>query len=97
MNWTAFMIFAVVIGGIGTVTGPIVGTLLYFSLQQYLADLGSSYLIILGAVAILVMLKAPKGLWGLVLDRWNLRFFPVQIRVRTVDTAPTAAERSTNP
>ena len=97
VNWSAFMIFAVVIGGIGTITGPIVGTLIYFSLQQYLADLGPTYLIILGAVAVLVMVKAPKGLWGLVLDRWDLRFFPVEIRVRTVDTAPTAAERSTNP
>jgi branched-chain amino acid transport system permease protein len=88
VNWSAFMIFAVVIGGIGTITGPIVGTLIYFSLQQYLADLGPTYLIILGAVAVLVMLKAPKGLWGLVLDRWDLRFFPVEIRVRTVDPPP---------
>jgi branched-chain amino acid transport system permease protein len=96
VNWSAFMIFAVVIGGIGTITGPIVGTLIYFSLQQYLADLGPMYLIILGAVAVLVMLKAPKGLWGLVLDRWDLRFFPVEIRVRTVDPPPpTAAQGRT--
>ena len=82
VNWTAFMIFAVVIGGIGTITGPIVGTVVYFLLQEYLADLGSVYLIILGAVAILVMLKAPRGLWGLVTDRWNVRLFPVQVRAR---------------
>jgi branched-chain amino acid transport system permease protein len=85
VNWTAFMIFAVVIGGIGTVTGPIVGTLLYLLLQQYLADLGSWYLIILGAVAILVMLRAPRGLWGLVTDRWNVDLFPVRLRVRVVE------------
>jgi branched-chain amino acid transport system permease protein len=82
INWTVFMIFAVVIGGLGTITGPIVGTLVYFALQQYLADLGSVYLIILGAVAIVVMLKAPNGLWGLVIDRWNVPFFPIQLRVR---------------
>jgi branched-chain amino acid transport system permease protein len=82
VNWTAFMIFAVVIGGIGTITGPIVGTLVYFALQEYLADLGSVYLIVLGAVAIVVMVKAPRGLWGLVVDRWNIEFFPVQLRVR---------------
>jgi branched-chain amino acid transport system permease protein len=81
VNWSAFMIFAVVIGGIGTITGPLVGTIVYFLLQQYLADLGPVYLIIVGVIAILVMLTAPKGLWGLVLDRWNLRFFPVELRV----------------
>jgi branched-chain amino acid transport system permease protein len=29
-----------------------------------------------------VMLAYPQGLWGLVADRWDLRFFPVQRRVR---------------
>lgn len=91
VNWTAFMIFAVVIGGIGTITGPIVGTLVYFLLQEYLADLGSVYLIILGAVAILVTLRAPRGLWGLVTDRWNVRLFPVQVRVRYADASPDDA------
>jgi branched-chain amino acid transport system permease protein len=95
VNWSAFMIFAVVIGGIGTISGPIVGTLVYFALQQYLADLGPLYLIVLGAVAVLVMLRAPKGLWGLVLDRWDLRFFPVEIRVRTVDPEHNATQGRT--
>lgn len=90
VNWTAFMIFAVVIGGLGTVTGPIIGTLVYFLLQEYLADLGSVYLIILGAVSILVMLRAPHGLWGLVASRWNVEPFPVRIRVRT-GADPTGA------
>ncbi len=91
VNWTAFMIFAVVIGGIGTVTGPIVGTLVYFLLQEYLADLGTVYLIILGAVSILVMLRAPKGIWGLIAGRWEVEPFPVRLRVRTsaTDDPPT--------
>jgi branched-chain amino acid transport system permease protein len=89
VNWTVFMIFAVVIGGIGTISGPIVGTIVYFLLQQYLADLGPTYLIILGAVAILVMLRAPKGLWGLVMDRWNVEFFPIQLRVRSESEPPS--------
>lgn len=83
VNWTAFMIFAVVIGGIGTITGPIVGTLVYFLLQRYLADLGSVYLIILGVVSIVVVLRAPRGLWGLIVQRWgHVDPFPVRIRVR---------------
>jgi branched-chain amino acid transport system permease protein len=93
VNWTAFMIFAVVIGGIGTISGPILGTAVYFLLQQYLADLGTLYLIILGAVAIAVMLKAPRGLWGLMMSRWNLRFFPVQLRVRAAPGEKPEGER----
>ena len=81
VNWTAFMIFAVVIGGIGTISGPILGTVLYFLLQQYLADLGATYLILLGTLAVLVMLKAPRGLWGLVTDRWDVRLFPITMRI----------------
>jgi branched-chain amino acid transport system permease protein len=94
VNWSAFMIFAVVIGGIGTITGPIVGTLVYFALQQYLANLGPVYLIILGAVAVVVMLRAPRGLWGLVLDHWDLRFFPVELRITTTEHERALIDRT---
>jgi branched-chain amino acid transport system permease protein len=82
VNWTAAMIFVVVIGGIGTIEGPIVGTLVFFALRELLADYGAWYLIILGAVAIVVMVWAPQGLWGVIAARFDLRFFPVQRRVR---------------
>lgn len=80
-DWTAFVIFITVIGGIGRIEGPIIGTIVFFVLRQTLADLGSLYLLMLGAVAILVMLKAPKGLWGLVVDRFGWQIFPLQRRV----------------
>ncbi len=48
-DWTAFVIFITVIGGIGRIEGPIVGTLVFFLLRQFLADLGTIYLIMLGA------------------------------------------------
>ncbi|MCF2904653.1 branched-chain amino acid ABC transporter permease [Octadecabacter sp. CECT 8868] len=81
-DWTAFVIFIVVIGGIGTLEGPIIGTLLFFALRETLADYGTIYLIALGAVAIVVMLKAPKGVWGLIRDRYDLELFPLSYRVR---------------
>jgi branched-chain amino acid transport system permease protein len=81
-DWTAFVIFIVVIGGIGTLEGPVIGTLLFFALRETLADYGTVYLIALGAVAIVVMLKAPKGVWGLVRDRYDLELFPLSYRVR---------------
>jgi branched-chain amino acid transport system permease protein len=93
VNWTAFMIFAVVIGGIGTVTGPIVGTAVFFLLQRYLADLGSVYWILLGLIAIAVMLWAPRGIWGLVTSRWDIELFPVQVRVRPAAPSEPAEHR----
>ena len=80
-DWTAFVIFITVIGGIGRVEGPIIGTVVFFLLRQTLADLGAAYLLILGAVAIAVMLKAPKGLWGLIADRYGWQVFPLQRRL----------------
>ena len=44
------------IGGIGRIEGPIIGTVVFFLLRQTLADLGAIYLMMLGAVAIVVML-----------------------------------------
>jgi branched-chain amino acid transport system permease protein len=80
-DWTAFVIFITVIGGIGRIEGPIIGTLLFFLLRQMLADLGSLYLLILGVIAIAVMLVAPKGIWGLIAERTGLEIFPLTRRV----------------
>jgi branched-chain amino acid transport system permease protein len=54
VNWSAYMIFIVVIGGIGTIEGPIVGTIVFYVLQEELSNYGAWYLIILGSVAVLV-------------------------------------------
>jgi len=80
-DWTAFVIFIVVIGGIGTLEGPIIGTLVFFLLRETLADLGSIYLMILGAVAIVIMLYAPSGVWGFIRSRYGIELFPVTPRV----------------
>jgi ABC-type branched-subunit amino acid transport system permease subunit len=77
VQWTAEMAFAVIIGGLGTIEGPILGTIVYMVLQQTLASYNAWYLIILGLVAIVIALFARRGLWGLVDSRLNLRLFPV--------------------
>jgi branched-chain amino acid transport system permease protein len=87
VNWTAYMIFIVVIGGIGTIEGPIVGTIIFFVLQQELSDYGVWYLIILGSVAVLSAVWLRGGVWGEVATRLDLHLFPVQRRVR-VRTGP---------
>ena len=77
VQWTAEMAFAVIIGGLGTIEGPILGTIVYMVLQQTLASYNAWYLIILGLVAIAVALFARRGLWGLVDDHLHIRLFPV--------------------
>lgn len=81
MDWTAFVVFIVVIGGIGTIEGPILGVLVFFLLQNYFADYGTWYLMALGIIATGVMLVAPQGLWGLVQAKYGIRLFPVQRRL----------------
>jgi len=81
LDWTAYVIFIVVIGGIGTMEGPVIGAIVFYLMQRYLADFGASYLILLGALGILVMLFAPKGLWGLVSERYDLTLFPTRRRL----------------
>ena len=80
-DWTAFVIFITVIGGLGRIEGPIVGTVVFFLLRQTLADLGTIYLMMLGLVAIVVMLVAPKGIWGLVVQGFGWQVFPLERRV----------------
>ena len=99
LDWTAYVILIVVIGGIGTIEGPIVGVLVFYLLQSYLASYGTWYLILLGALAIVIMLVAPKGIWGYVSERYGLVLFPVQRRLLAPDARPSfeaAQERRTS-
>lgn len=81
LDWTATVIFIVVIGGVGTIEGPILGVLVFFALQSSLSQLGAWYLIALGLIAVAVMLLAPRGLWGLIEARTGLQIFPVRRRL----------------
>ncbi|MCA0204206.1 MAG: branched-chain amino acid ABC transporter permease [Proteobacteria bacterium] len=80
-DWTAYVIFIVVIGGIGTIEGPILGVLVFFALRSTLADYGSWYLLTLGLTAIVAMIFAPKGLWGLLSARTGWHLFPIRHRL----------------
>jgi len=80
-DWTVVVIFMVVIGGIGTIEGPFIGMLIYIFLREWLADYGTYYLILLGLIAIVIMLKAPSGIWGWVTQRYNVQLFPVGRRL----------------
>jgi ABC-type branched-subunit amino acid transport system permease subunit len=92
VQWTAEMAFATIIGGLGTIEGPIVGTAVYMVLQQTLASYNAWYLIILGLVAVVIALFFRRGLWGLVDSRLSFRLFPVGYWLRTPGAAPQPVE-----
>jgi len=82
VDWTAYMIFMVLVGGLGTFEGPIVGALVLFGIQNEWADNGVWYLVGLGATAILFALVLPRGIWGTVEERFGFRVMPVGYRLR---------------
>jgi branched-chain amino acid transport system permease protein len=75
------MIFMVLVGGIGTFEGAILGAVIFFLMETWFAASGVWYLVGLGLVAVLFSLLAPRGIWGEVLRRWNLQLLPVGYRV----------------
>ncbi|MBI1758810.1 MAG: branched-chain amino acid ABC transporter permease [Actinobacteria bacterium] len=83
VGYSAIMIFAVVIGGIGTIEGPVVGAVVYYLLDKYFGQSGVWYFVGLGLVAILVTLFLPKGIWGELASRWHLSLLPVGYRTRS--------------
>jgi branched-chain amino acid transport system permease protein len=89
-DWTVVVIFMVVIGGIGTLEGPFIGMLIYIVLRELLSDYGTIYLMLMGAIAIAVMLKAPFGLWGWIAQRFDLQLFPVGRRLVPASSKDTA-------
>lgn len=81
VQWSAYMIFIVIIGGIGYLEGPIVGAIVFFVLQQTLANFGTWYLIVLGLIAMAGALWLPRGLWGTFSEATGIRLFPVGYHV----------------
>ena len=69
IDWTVKLVFMVIIGGIGTIEGPIVGALIYVVLSQFLAEYFSVSMLILGGIAIVVILVAPKGIMGTLQEK----------------------------
>jgi ABC-type branched-subunit amino acid transport system permease subunit len=88
VQWSAYMIFMVLVGGLGTFEGPILGAILLFAIQTTFTQGGPWYLVGLGATAALFALVLPRGLWGVIEGRLGLRLLPVGYRVVSQGTKP---------
>ena len=77
LQWSAAASFMVVVGGLGTVEGPLIGAALYVVLQKELGGNGAVHLIVVGAISVAMMLIEPRGIAGLLRDRLGWTLFPV--------------------
>jgi len=86
VQWTAYMIFMVLVGGIGTFEGAILGALLFFAIETWFGAAGVWYLVGLGATALVFALLLPRGIWGAIERRTGLRLLPVgyQLDIRAL-------------
>ena len=66
MHWTRSgdLIVMVLLGGMGTVAGPVVGTVVYLALEEFLAGFTEHWQLIIGPFLVLVVLFARGGLLG---------------------------------
>ena len=83
IQWSAYMIFMVLVGGIGRFEGPILGAIIFFLIELWLGAAGVWYLIVLGLSALLFSLFLPKGIWGYIEDRFHVLLLPVGYRLQT--------------
>ncbi|MFF6804495.1 branched-chain amino acid ABC transporter permease [Streptomyces sp. NPDC012616] len=95
VQWSAYMIFMVLVGGIGTFEGPIIGAVLFFTVQYFLADQGAWYLIGLGLTAVAFALFLPRGLWSLLNGRLHVQLLPVGYHLRRQGAPPRSSKRET--
>jgi branched-chain amino acid transport system permease protein len=77
IGWTVKLLFIVIIGGIGTVEGPLVGAIIFVLLQQFLSEYVGYNLIILGTVTIAVIFIAPQGIVGALQKRFGIELLPI--------------------
>jgi len=87
VQWTAYMLFMVLVGGIGTYEGPILGAVVFFSIETLFGAAGVTYLIGLGVTAVVFALVLPRGIWGAVERKLGLQLLPVGYRLRNRDTS----------
>jgi branched-chain amino acid transport system permease protein len=64
-------VLIVIVGGAGTLIGPLLGALLFVALPEYLRVASEVRLVLFGGLLVLITLYAPRGLAGLAEDAWN--------------------------
>ena len=64
------------VGGLGTITGPVVGAFIIVTMQNYLAGAGEFVLVIQGVIFVVIVMAFRKGLVGELMEWWKARSAP---------------------
>ncbi len=91
-QWTAYMLFMTIVGGLGTFEGPVIGAVVFFAAETWFGSTGVAYLIGLGLLAIGFALLFPRGIWGALEARLTTRLIPIGYHVRLPKRARTAPD-----
>ena len=94
VQWTAYMIFMVLVGGLGTFEGAILGAVIFFAIEAAFGATGVWYLVGLGATALVFALFLPRGIWGMLEDHFALQLLPVGYRLRIPGSSPVSPASS---
>ena len=70
IQYSIFPLLWTLVGGVGTIIGPLLGTGLMFYLIDIASGLTESHLFVVGAVLVVLILWLPKGIMGGIRDRW---------------------------
>jgi branched-chain amino acid transport system permease protein len=75
IEYSIYALLWVLLGGSGTILGPLVGALLMFYLVEWTGEVTESYRIVVGAALVLLTLFFPKGILGALREK-RLRWLP---------------------
>jgi branched-chain amino acid transport system permease protein len=70
IQYSIYPLLWVLVGGAGTVAGPVLGTLLMFYLEDVSSGYTSAYRLVVGTALVLLILFFPKGILGTIRKRW---------------------------
>jgi branched-chain amino acid transport system permease protein len=67
------VVLMALVGGLGTIIGPVVGAFIIITMQNYLAATGEFVLVIQGAIFVVIVLAFRKGVVGELAEWWRRR------------------------
>jgi branched-chain amino acid transport system permease protein len=88
VEWTmsGWVVLMTLVGGLGTVLGPVVGAFFLVAMQHYLAQLGSWVTVVQGIIFVFCVLVFRRGIIGLIASAVT------RLAVRTAETPPAVAD-----
>jgi branched-chain amino acid transport system permease protein len=79
------VVLMALVGGLGTITGPVIGAFILVTMQNYLASFGEFVLVIQGVIFVVIVIAFRRGLVGELSALWRSRFQPRRAEPETAD------------